>query len=148
LERRAMKASEDRIVRIGALELRFLIDETNGSGQMVMFEFVVPPEARVPAAHYHRDVDEAVYVLSGVLSTIVDGERRDLKSGASLFIPRGAVHVHENHGDETARALIVMTPGSIGRSYFEEMAGALAGPGKPDPTLIADIMGRHGLVVA
>lgn len=143
-----MKASDDRIVRIGALELHFLVDETSGSGQMVMFEFVVPPEARVPAAHYHRDVDEAVYVLSGVLSTTVDGERRDLGPGASLFIPRGAVHVHGNHGDETARALIVMTPGSIGRAYFEEMAGALAGPGKPDPALIADIMRRHGLVVA
>ena len=30
-------------------------------------------------------------------------------------------------------ALIVLNPGTIGRSYFEEIAKAVGGPGKPDP---------------
>ncbi|MFC3086810.1 hypothetical protein [Tabrizicola soli] len=35
--------------RFGNLELKFLIDESHGAGDLVMFEFTVPPRARVPA---------------------------------------------------------------------------------------------------
>ena len=62
--------------------------------------------------------------------------------------PRGAVHHSENLHDETARALIVLNPGSIGRAYFEEIATAVSGPGKPDPERLKEIMLRHGLVPA
>jgi hypothetical protein len=44
--------------------------------------------------------------------------------------------------------LIVMTPGSIGRSYFEETAKAVNVPGKPDLARIKEIMLRYGLVPA
>ncbi len=138
----------DDTIRIGALELRFLVDETQGVGDLVMFEFVVPPGARVPGAHYHRVVDEAVYGLEGVLTASVDGQVHPVGPGDTLFIPRGAVHIHENRSPETARALVVLTPGSIGRPYFREIAGEVNKPGKPDPERIAEIMLRHGLVPA
>ena len=38
-----MEARAGDVVRIGSLELRFLVDETRGSGSLVMFEFVVLP---------------------------------------------------------------------------------------------------------
>jgi quercetin dioxygenase-like cupin family protein len=135
-------------VRIGALELRFLVDETQGSGSMVMFEFVVPPNARVPAPHHHREVDEVIYALEGTVTTTLDGRRHELRTGESLFVPRGSVHTHENLHSDTARALIVMTPGTIGRRYFEEVAQEVNGPGKPDLAKVKDIMLRHGLVPA
>jgi hypothetical protein len=50
--------------------------------------------------------------------------------------------------DETARALIVLNPGSIGRAYFEEIAEVASGPGKPDPARLKEIMLRYGLVPA
>ena len=59
-----MEASSNAIVKIGALELRFLVDENQGSRNLVMFEFVVPPKARVPVPHYHRDVDEGAMIGS------------------------------------------------------------------------------------
>ena len=135
------------VVRIGELELRFLVDERQGAGDMVMFEFVVPPNARVPVPHFHESVDEAVYGLSGPLTTMLDGVAHEVRAGDVVFIPRGAVHHHANPHDETARALIVMTPGSIGRRYFEEMAAEVAG-GRPDPARVMEIMRRHGLVPA
>jgi quercetin dioxygenase-like cupin family protein len=135
-------------VRIGALELRFLVDETQGSGSMVMFEFVVPPNARVPAPHHHREVDEVVYALQGTVTTTLDGRRHELRTGESLFVPRGSVHTHENLHSDTARALIVMTPGTIGRRYFEEVAQEVNVAGKPDLAKVKDIMLRHGLVPA
>jgi quercetin dioxygenase-like cupin family protein len=143
-----MEAQADRVVRIGSLELRFLVDETQGTGSVVVFEFVVPPNARVPAPHYHREVDEVVYALAGTLTTTIDGQKRELRAGESLLLPRGCVHMHENLHAETARALIVLTPGSIGRRYFEELAGELNGPAKPDPARVKEIMLRHGLVPA
>ncbi len=138
--------NDPRILRIGALELRFLVDETQGTGNVVMFEFIVPPGARVPVAHYHRDVDEVVYGLDGTTTSTLDGTRHELRRGDSLLVPRGAVHVHENLHDDTARSLIVLTPGSIGRRYFEEIAALVNGPGKPDPEAMRAVMLRHGLV--
>jgi hypothetical protein len=50
--------------------------------------------------------------------------------------------------DETARVLVVLNPGSIGRAYFEEIAKAVSGPGKPDPARLTEIMLRYGLIPA
>jgi len=138
----------DDLVRIGALELRFLVDGTQGDGGLVMFEFIVPPGARVPAPHYHRDVDEAIYAISGTVTSTLDGKKHELKPGGSLFVPRGGVHTHENFHAEVAKTLIVMTPGLIRRRYFEEIAEAVNVPGKPDPARLREIMLRHGLVPA
>jgi quercetin dioxygenase-like cupin family protein len=143
-----MDARSDDVIRIGSLELRFLVDETRAAGSVVVFEFVVPPNARVPAPHYHREVDEVVYVLDGTVTTTLDGRKHELCRGESLFVPRGSVHNHENFHPETARALITLTPGSIGRRYFEEVAREVNVPGKPDLAKIKEIMLRHGLVPA
>jgi quercetin dioxygenase-like cupin family protein len=143
-----MEAQRGDVVRIGALELRFLVNETSGFGSVVMFEFVVPADARVPAPHFHKEVDEVVYALEGTTTTTLDGQTHELLAGQSLFVPRGSVHTHENRHSETARSLIVMTPGTIGRRYFEEVAREVNVAGKPDLAKVKEIMLRHGLVPA
>lgn len=139
---------DNSLVRIGALELRFLVDETQSAGSMVVFEMTVPPNARVPAPHYHREVDELVYGLGGTLTFTLDGKANEIGGGDSLFIPRGHVHGFENRHGEAARVLSTLTPGSIGKRYFEDIAEAVKGPGKPDPDRVAKIMRAHGLVPA
>ncbi|HEX5998111.1 MAG TPA: cupin domain-containing protein [Hyphomicrobiaceae bacterium] len=139
-----MEARDGDLVQIGALQLRFKVDEAN----LVAFEFIVPASARVPAPHYHREVDEVIYGLEGTITTTIDGETHQLNAGDALFIPRGKVHHHQNLHPQTARALTVLTPGSIGRRYFEEMAEVLNGPGKPDLAKVKETMLRHGLVPA
>jgi quercetin dioxygenase-like cupin family protein len=143
-----MEPAGDDVLRMGGMELKFLVDERQGSGDVVVFEFTVAPAARVPAPHFHREVDEVIYGLEGTMTTTVDGRRHEVRKGDTLFLPRGSVHVHENLHGETARVLTVLTPGKIGRAYFEEIAGAVAGGGKPDMARIKDIMTRHGLVPA
>ncbi len=143
-----MKSTEERMVRFGAMDLRFLVDETDGTGEMVVFEMAVQPAARVPAAHSHTAVDECVYGLAGTMTTMLDGVAHEIRPGDSLFIPRGHVHHHANLHAEPAKALIVLTPGSIGRRYFEEMLDVVKAPGKPDMARVADVMRRHGLVPA
>jgi quercetin dioxygenase-like cupin family protein len=145
---RIMETQNGDVVRIGSLELRFLVDETQGSGSVVVFEFVVPPNARVPAPHFHRQVDEVIYALAGTVTTTLDGRKHELRSGESLFLPRGSIHNHENFHPETAKALIVLTPGLIGRRYFEEIAREVNAPEKPDLAKVKEIMLPHGLVPA
>jgi quercetin dioxygenase-like cupin family protein len=137
-----MEVPSDNLVQIGTLQPRFAVDEPG----VVMFEFTVPANARVPAPHLHREVDEIVYGLAGTLTTRIGGKTHAIGPGGVRFIPRGTVHHHENLAAETARALIVMTPGSIGRRYFEEVAAEINVPGKPDLAKVKDIMLRYGLV--
>ncbi|WP_217573263.1 cupin domain-containing protein [Mesorhizobium sp. GbtcB19] len=139
-----MEALQNDIVRIGQLELRFLVSEVGAT----VFEFTVPSRARVPAAHHHRDADEFLYGLEGTLTVIVDGQTREIRAGDAIFIPRGAVHHHENLHDDTAKVLASMTPGTIGRRYFEEIAEVVNVPGKPDLAKAGEIMLRHGLIPA
>ena len=135
------------IIRIGALELRCLRSKHDTGGSLDMFEMTVPPKARVPAPHYHRDWDETVYGLGGVLTFTMDRQAVDLGPGDHLFIPRGVVHGFDNRGEEPATCLSVLTPGVLGPEYFRELAALLAG-GPPDPAAIREIMERYGLVPA
>lgn len=139
-----MEANEHDIVRIGELELRFLVNDEGAT----VFEFIVPSHARVPAPHYHRDADEILYGLEGKLTVTVDGHSRELGVGDAVFIRRGSVHHHENPHDGTARVLAMMTPGAIGRRYFEEIAEIINVPGRPDLATAKEVMLRHGLVPA
>lgn len=141
-----MEEQHSSVVRVGALELTFHVDENDGSGDLVMFEMRIPPDARVPAPHYHEAVDEAVFGLEGELTTTIDGATHRVSHGDVVFIPRGSVHHHENLGTGAVRALVVLTPGRIGRRYFEEVGEAVNGPGKPDLERVQAIMLRHGLV--
>src|SRR5437762_1629718 len=111
----SMEASKQSMLRIGELELLFLVADKGAT----VFEFVVPSRARVPAPHYHQQADETLYGLEGILTITVDDRKQELGAGDAIFIPRGSVHHHENLHDGVSRTLAVMTPGSIGRRYFE-----------------------------
>ena len=104
------------IIRIGPIEIRFLLDGDDTAGRLSVFEFLVPPGVRVPAPHYHEQVDEVAYGLEGVLTFTVDGRDNRIGPGDRCFIPRGAVHHFVNAGTEPTRTLSVLTPLSLGPS--------------------------------
>src|ERR1700722_13626899 len=97
-------------IRIGQLEIRYLQDGVESGAAAGMFELIVPPGARVPPAHSHSGNEEIAYVLEGVFRYTVDGETRDLGPGEHMRTPRGSVHSFSNPHQETARALVVLTP--------------------------------------
>ena len=133
-------------IQIGQLQLHFLLDGTDTNNGLVMFEFVIPEGAKVPMPHYHKEVDEVVYGLEGITTTTVDGKTVEISAGDKIFIPRGAVHHHDNRHTGTAKSLIILTPATIGPAYFAEL-GALIKPGvPPDPQKTTEIMLRHGLI--
>lgn len=134
-------------IRIGPLEIRFLLEGAATAGSLAMFEFDVPANARVPIAHRHDTYEETVYGVKGVLTWTVDGRVHNVGPGEVLCIPRGAVHRFDNTSGADAMMLAVVTPGVLGPDYFREVAallGAAAG-GPPDMAAIAAVMQRHGL---
>ena len=132
-------------IRIGALELNFLVDGEDTDGTLVQFEMIVPPNVKVPAPHYHVGVDENLYVLDGTLTQTIGTELRELKAGDYCFIKRGVVHGFNNLGDQQARVLCTLSPASIGPLYFREIAALLNAGGPPDIQQLVAIMKKHGL---
>lgn len=142
-----MQPQEQPVLKIGQLEIRYLIDGTVAGAGVGVFELTVPPGARVPPAHSHSGNEEVVYVLDGVLRYTVDDETRDLTPGQRMYTPRGSVHAFSNPHDGTAQALIILTP-DIGLQYFRDVAEVAGAPGGPDPAKMAAVMTRYGLVLA
>lgn len=138
----------DDIITVGAITVRFLLDKEQTNGAMDLFEFTVPPAARVPMPHFHRDFDEASVGLEGTLTWIVDGIESAMGPGQHLFIPRGAVHHFVNRGSVNARVLAVLTPGVAGRGFFRDAGGAIAAAGgqPPAPETMRAIFARYGVV--
>jgi quercetin dioxygenase-like cupin family protein len=140
-----MPSPVKEIVRIGALQLNFLLDGDDTNNTLVMFELIVPPHAKVPAPHFHVAVDEVAYGLEGTLTQMIGGNQQELSAGDKCFIPRGTVHGFTNNGNVTAKALCVLSPASIGPAYFREIAEVINGGGPPDMQKVLAIMRRHGL---
>lgn len=134
------------IIRIGAMEIRFLVDRHASADSLDMFELVVPPGASVPIPHYHESWEETVYGLEGVMTWIVNGVDHPIGPGQALLIPRGAVHQFVNRGEQMSKALNVLTPGVLGPEYFRELEALVAEGGPPDKARVSEIMLRYGLV--
>ena len=137
-------------IRIGQLEIRFLLEGTATAGALAMFEFDVPASARVPIAHSHDAYEETIYGLTGTLTWTVEGHVHNVGPGQVLCIPRGAVHRFDNTSGADSTMLAVVTPGVLSPDYFRELAAlvvATAG-GPPNMTAIAAVMRRHGLTPA
>ena len=140
-----MKNNND-IIKIGQLEIKFILESSDTNGQMTMFEFYVPTGAKVPMPHYHESFDEIIYGLEGIMTFTVGGEIIELEKGQSCFIPRGVIHGFNNLSQQHAKALAVSTPGLIGPDYFKEVAIIVNAGGPPDIEKIKTVFKKYGLV--
>jgi quercetin dioxygenase-like cupin family protein len=136
----------DTPIMVGILTFRYLVDGSQ-SGGIGMFELEVPPGSNVPPPHSHTHNEECVYVLEGMLRYSVDNVTRDLRPGDCMHTPRGSVHGFSNPHDDTARALIVLTP-DIGAQFFRDVANVVNAGGPPDKAAQIAVLNRYGLVPA
>ena len=134
------------IIRIGQLEIRFLLETADTNGSVAMFEFMVPVGAKVPLPHSHEHYDETIYGVEGVLTFTVDGKTVPIGAGESYFIPRGTVHGFTNLQQTDAKALAVVTPALIGPDFFKESAAIVNTGGPPDVEKLKVVLARHWLV--
>ncbi len=138
-------AARERIV-LKDMEIRFCLDEIDTDGSLTMFECIIDAGAKMPAPHYHKDFDETIYGLTGIVSYTIDGKPVEIGPGDSHFIPRGIVHGFENRTNEQIKFLAIINPGLFGPSYFKEIAAILNVQGPPDLARLKDVLTKHGLV--
>ena len=133
------------------LAVRFMVTGDQSNGSVAAFELMVPAGRPLPApAHGHDHYEETVYGVEGVITFTVDGKPVAVGPGATLCIPRGAVHRFENTGSTDAKALCLISPAAIGPEYFRETFAVLnaAAGAPPDKAKLMEIMHRYRLTPA
>lgn len=139
---------KNEIIRVGQIEVKFLLEAADTYGSVAMFEFTVPVGAKVPLPHSHQHYDETVYGVEGVVTFTVEGKSVDIGPGESCFVPRGAVHGFNNLRQTDVKALAVITPALLGPDFFREAAAIVNAGGPPDVEKLKVVMAKHGLISA
>ena len=133
-------------IRVGQIEINFLLEAADTNGALALFEFKVPAGAKVPLPHYHQQYDETIYGVEGVVTFTVEGKAVEIGPGDSCFIPRGAVHGFNNLKQVDAKALAMVIPALLGPAFFKETAAIVNAGGPPDLEQLKSVLARHGLV--
>jgi quercetin dioxygenase-like cupin family protein len=140
----------EETIKIGPIEVRFLLTGDDSAGSVSVFEFSVPAGQKLAApAHKNDAYEEVLYGIEGVLTWTVDGTPIEVGPGQTLCIPRGAAHRFDNLGGEDVKQLAVISPAIMGPAYFREAAeviGSAAG-GPPDRVKMMDVFRRHGMTL-
>ena len=115
------------------------------AGSVVFGEARLPPRTSGPGLHVHTREDEAVFVISGVMTFVVGDRRFESGAGELVWLPREVPHTFANLGDEPTWAFGTTTPAGLEGMFAEqgEYFARLQGP--PDPAVIADIGARYGV---
>ena len=86
-------------------------EETSGDHTLLEIE-LAPGGGNTP--HYHKTYDEHFEVVEGTLEVLVGKETRVLRPGQKAVAPRNTLHRFRNPGEERARFLVELRPGSAG----------------------------------
>lgn len=79
-------------------------------GSDVLFVRVKIPPGEGHKFHTHPQMEEILYVLAGSAEQWVEREKRVLRAGDALWLPRGLVHATYNASDEELDFLAVLSP--------------------------------------
>ena len=82
---------ESEITKKPNILLKFLIGPWNTDAS---FEFAVGKlePGQISSYHFHERVEEALYVISGILEVKIDGQVTEMASGTALYIKPGLKH--------------------------------------------------------
>ena len=86
-------------------------EETGGDHTLLEIE-LAPGGGNTP--HYHKTYDEHFEVVEGTLEVLVGKETSVLRPGQKAVAPRNTLHKFRNPGEERARFLVELRPGSAG----------------------------------
>ena len=96
-------------------------------------EITVPGRFAGPIPHAHDEFDEAIYVLTGRLLVVGDGEPQEAVPGSMFVAPRGHRHGFSNPSDEQARVLGLWAPPEPALAFMRDIGAALRPDTLPGP---------------
>ena len=81
------------------------------------------PAGRAHQFHRHPELEEIIYVLSGVAEQWVDQESRILKPGEAAHIPKNVVHGTYNNSREPLVFLAILSPAHFDGPALVDVCG-------------------------
>jgi quercetin dioxygenase-like cupin family protein len=138
-----LSPDEGKLVWLGGLGVRFMLDGRQTDGRFALVEHPLKPRALGSPLHTHTREDEYSFVLAGSVGVQIGELEMVALPGTLIVKPRGLAHAFWNASDAPARLLELITPAGF-EAYFAEMADLFA-ENEPDPARAAAIRERHGL---
>ncbi len=87
------------------IDIKVLVKSTQTNNQFSCVEFAVAPKKMGPAPHYHKSLDELMYVVEGTGSVLVEDTLYEISEGGWHLRPRGIEHTFFNATDKPFRAI-------------------------------------------
>jgi quercetin dioxygenase-like cupin family protein len=132
-------------IRVGQMSVTFITSCQETQDSLDCFEVTVPPLASVIVPHIHRDHDETIIGMNGIVTWTVSGKQILVGPGDKLVIERGTPHFFGNLHDTIARYLCIHTPGLMSPEFYHEIAEYYSTDALPDVAGISAVMNRHGV---
>jgi quercetin dioxygenase-like cupin family protein len=86
-----------------------------------LLDSATPPGGGLPP-HIHRDQDEAIYILNGEYTLVIENEESRMVPGSFASVPRGTVHALKKlAGDAPGLSLAILTPRGAMERFLEEV---------------------------
>jgi mannose-6-phosphate isomerase-like protein (cupin superfamily) len=87
----------------GGMEIRTLIRSSMTNGVYSNVECAVAPKMMGPPPHYHKELDELMYVADGTASILIGNEIVEVQAGGWHLRPRLIKHTFWNASDKPLR---------------------------------------------
>ncbi len=87
----------------GSMDIRVCVRSSMTNGLYSSVECAVAPKTMGPSPHYHKELDELMYVLDGTASVLVGSEVVQIAAGGWHLRPRGITHTFWNASDAPLR---------------------------------------------
>jgi mannose-6-phosphate isomerase-like protein (cupin superfamily) len=106
----------------------------------------IPLGSPGPGRYVHTHEDEAIYVVEGILTVEVGGDRFEAEPQTLVWLPRRVPHVFANLTDEEVWTVGIITPAGL-EEFFREQAGYFASlTGPPDNDVLVAMSARYGVL--
>lgn len=138
---------EGKTLRVGRMTFHFKMTAEDTQGAYTVVEAHVPPDSG-SGLHRHWSFDEAALVIDGKFECHVDGEKRMLTAGESIYWPRGAIHKFQGVGPGNGRITFILSPGRIFEEFFEQVSSSQVATGSANSAPAVDfraLASKHGI---
>ena len=144
---RHVAANSGRAIRVLGDRMTYKAVAAETGGAYSLFETSTPPGAGC-LPHSQRYDEETFYVLEGRYALLLGDRTVELGPGDYAFVPRGTAHAFTNVGAEPARMLILVTPGGIHDTFFDEVGEHADGTeGDGDLSKMLAVAPKYGIEI-
>lgn len=111
--RRFVSSTDTEVERLDGKTHHWYFKDGLGDSESLVFVRARVLPGTGHAFHTHPEMDEIIYVIEGSMTQWLEHEKKELKPGDSIYIPRGVVHGCINHTNAECEFLAVLSPAKI-----------------------------------